>query len=52
LRATGLRFAGLRFALRRPACFFVAALFFPTRLFAFAIRSSSRLPCAANRAAQ
>jgi hypothetical protein len=38
LRAAGLRFAGLRFALRRAICFFFfAALFFPTRLFAFAI---------------
>jgi hypothetical protein len=45
--AAGLRLTDLRFAagLRRAALFFFfAAFFFPTRLFAFAIRSSSRLP--------
>jgi len=50
LRAAGLRLAGLRFTLRRETCFFFAARFLPTRLFAFAIRSSSRLLRAANRA--
>jgi len=45
--AAGLRLADLRFAagLRRAALFLLfAAFFFPTRLFAFAIRFSSRLP--------
>jgi hypothetical protein len=37
LRAAGLRFAVLRFALRRAIFFLFAALFFPARLFAFAI---------------
>jgi len=42
LRAAGLRLATARFAPRR-AGFFFAAAFLPARLFALAIRTSSRL---------
>jgi hypothetical protein len=44
--AAGLRFAAACFA-RRRAGFFLAAAFLPARLFALAIRTSSRLPRAA-----
>jgi len=41
LRREDVRFAA---GFRRAAVFFFTAFFFPARLFAFAIRPSSRLP--------